>query len=29
MILNNNQRFFLYILWVMTKEKVKYIIIRL
>ena len=29
MILNNKQRFFLYILWVMTKEKVKYIISRL
>ncbi len=29
MILNNNQRFFLYTLWVVSKAKVKYIISRL
>lgn len=29
MIFNDNQRFFVHVLWVMTKEKIKYLISRL
>lgn len=29
MILNDNQIFFLHVLWIVTKEKIKYLISRL